>query len=302
MVLSGYMEIHHIDCGSSKLSLQIFDSGMSSHIGPTVVVSAGMDGDEYVGIEAAGRLVATFSHTKPLKGRLVIIPLVNTPGFEAKMSKNPHDGKYPKRVYPGNPKGTETERLMAWMTSHYIYDADIWIDLHGGATNESLTPFAGGCQTRDNRVNDMTRRILRATGAPICIYQKNYRWRKVEALAKHGCSYGMFECGDRGNAREAEIKQAEDWVNRVLADFGLMRQIKQVKTSSTWFEEMHEYINTKDLQTWNPSVTSGQVIPKGQILGTVNGISLVASQNGTVLWHILPGFVSKNDTLAAIAR
>lgn len=107
--------------------------------GPSLLITAGNDGDEYAGIAAAYRLIEEFSKLS-FAGKLRIIPIVNIPGFENEMSKNPIDQKFPKYIYPGNPSGSASERLRFWI-SEFAESSDFWLDLHGGSLVESLVPF-----------------------------------------------------------------------------------------------------------------------------------------------------------------
>ena len=108
--------------------------------GPTVTITAGMDGDEYAGIVACHLLYKRYTPSK-VKGTIRFLPLVNVAGFRAGTSKSPIDGKYPKFIFPGRANGTHTDELMHWLYETYIKDASLWIDLHGGSTQEKLTPF-----------------------------------------------------------------------------------------------------------------------------------------------------------------
>lgn len=300
------METHDIDCGKSHIQLEIFDSGIPVNPGPTVVVTAGMDGDEYVGIEAAQSLVKAFCRRKPLIGRVVIIPCVNRPGFEAKTSKNPLDGKYPKHLFPGNPKGTETERLIAWIASHYIYGSDYWIDLHGGSTQEALTPFVWGYALGDTAVNEKTQCILEATNAPIIVYQKNFRWEKVVKLGRVHCSYVIFECGEKGNADSYSVRTMESWVLRSLSALGVMEKQRKSLEQSLRFSEVHEYMSSCDEWIWNPEISAGEDVKKGQRLGVLQKacctkkIPVRARQDGKILWNMLQCVTSKYDVVVAI--
>jgi predicted deacylase len=187
------MQAYKIDCGKTTISLSVFDTGIPLKDGPTVVITAGMDGDEYTGMETAKRLIRKFSRESVLCGRIIIFPLVNVSGYTAKTSINPHDNVYPKHIYPGNKNGSESERIIAWMTTEYLNKARVWIDLHSGDTHEKLKPFVWGYQTGVAGINTLAKRLLQVTGAERSIYQKNFRWGKVEHLAKKGCAYVVFE-------------------------------------------------------------------------------------------------------------
>jgi predicted deacylase len=303
------MEIQNVVCGTSTIPLEFFDSGEAQEAGPTVVITAGMDGDEYVGMNVARGFIRRFSGKKPLHGRIIIFPCVNVPGFDTKMSMNPHDGKYPKHIYPGNPNGTETDRLIWSIASGYLRNADVWLDLHGGASNERLTPFVWGYRTAQKNVNQVTERILTAIQAPIVIYQKNFVWRKVETLAKEGCAYLVFECGDKGLAKRADIRTMDAWVDRSLGILGIVEnQRKKDSLPSSYFDEVHEYIQRKDRWMWKPRVSAGETVSKGQPLGETrdtessSSFTISARQDGKVLWLIRKQIVVKDDVIVALAR
>jgi len=271
--------------------------------GPMVVITAGMDGDEFAGIESAKYLAGVFQKKGIRSGRLIIIPLVNRFGFDAKTSKNPKDGKYLRHIYPGKKNGTSSEQLVYWLSSKYISHAGVWIDLHGGATNETLTSFIASYQSENANVNTRTKRLLMSTNADIRLYQTNYRWGKIETLAKGGCSYVMCESGEMGLVRKEDIARHVSWVSAMLSYLGMCPSFKKNIQKRQVLNELHEYYAKSSNSVWIPCVTAGQRVKKGQTLGTVNAIRIVsARQNGIVLWNRLHGTASSSDTLVAIGR
>lgn len=63
----------------------------------------------------------------------MILKVLNRPAFEKRAgSLGLSDGKNLNRVFPGNPNGTEMERL-AWAITKEVYPkVDYYIDLHSG--------------------------------------------------------------------------------------------------------------------------------------------------------------------------
>ena len=81
------------------------------HVEGTVLITAGIHNAEYVGIQAAIELSNELDVDK-LKGNVVIVPLANRSGFENRtMSRVFEDGKNLNRVFPGDPDGSEADRL-----------------------------------------------------------------------------------------------------------------------------------------------------------------------------------------------
>ena len=97
--------------------------------GKTMLITAGVHAGEYVGIQAAIELAQKLKIEK-VTGTVIIIKALNRPAFEArKGSMGLTDGKNLNREFPGNPDGTEMERL-AWAVSQELQPvADYYIDL-----------------------------------------------------------------------------------------------------------------------------------------------------------------------------
>ena len=80
--------------------------------GPTLAVTAGIHAAEYPGIAAAARLAREVDPAQ-LRGTLIIIPLVNSPGFyERSIYTNPRDGKNINRTFPAMLTGRWHSKLL----------------------------------------------------------------------------------------------------------------------------------------------------------------------------------------------
>ena len=109
--------------------------------GKTMLITGGVHSGEYVGIQACVELGAELQPEKTV-GTIVILKVLNRPAFENRAgSLGLSDGKNLNRVFPGNPNGTEMERL-AWAITKEVYPkVDYYIDLHSGDDFEALTPY-----------------------------------------------------------------------------------------------------------------------------------------------------------------
>ena len=111
--------------------------------GPVFTVTGGLYPTEYCGVEAAARIYQRVDPEK-LRGRLVIIPVVNmpvfqfrTPMFALTQSLSPMDGKNITQVFPGDLDGSVTEVLAYRLFHDYILPSDYHVDLRGGELTES---------------------------------------------------------------------------------------------------------------------------------------------------------------------
>ena len=78
--------------------------------GKTIVVLAGVHGDEYEGMWAARELFKSLDPAE-MSGNVVSVPVCNPPAFAARNRESPLDGQNLARVFPGDSGGTMTERI-----------------------------------------------------------------------------------------------------------------------------------------------------------------------------------------------
>lgn len=109
--------------------------------GKTLVVTAGVHGCEYVGIETLNRLKKELDPID-LSGRIILLP----PGKSRRLlhgvqTDNPCRWSKFKPYVSGDPEGTFSNRLAKLLEETLYPEADFLIDLHGGDVNEALTPL-----------------------------------------------------------------------------------------------------------------------------------------------------------------
>lgn len=130
--------------------------------GPSVVVCGGIHGDEHEAQIVLTDLVRTLDPAA-VRGRLVVIPVLNYPAAMLGVRVNPDDGQNMNRVFPGAADGTPTERIAHFLTHRILPGADLLIDVHAGGQAVAVVPmvfgFSGdGCRTRPDRLREIMRR------------------------------------------------------------------------------------------------------------------------------------------------
>ena len=98
--------------------------------GPTVLITAGIHGDEVNGVEIVRQLIAK-GHNKPDQGIVICIPVVNVFGFLNQERKFP-DGRDLNRSFPGSAKGSLAARFAHFIMEEIVPHADYVIDYHTG--------------------------------------------------------------------------------------------------------------------------------------------------------------------------
>nr|WP_306265542.1 succinylglutamate desuccinylase/aspartoacylase family protein [Pararhizobium sp. IMCC3301] len=109
--------------------------------GPTAILMGGNHGDEYEGPIVLGELIRGLDPAR-ISGRLIIIPALNLPAALAGRRTSPVDGLNLNRTFPGDPLGTLTQQITAYV-SDYIYPiGDAMLDLHSGGSSLNILPSA----------------------------------------------------------------------------------------------------------------------------------------------------------------
>lgn len=291
-----------VDLGSLAISLPVFRR--QNGAGKTLLVTAGMDGDEYASIEAAYRLAEQY-HTEPFAGTLIVIPILNLPGFQEEVSFNPLDHKYPKYIQLGNAKGSPSERLMHWLLHTYAEQADAWIDLHGGALTEQLIPFAWLFETGHAAVDTVAAAILERWPAQPVVYEPVARGGRREYLARHGCTSMILEAGAQGIVSESDVQYHLRFTELVLNVLGMREGMPATSVQPRPLRHV-AYATVPWEGVWYPAVSAGQTVMAGQELGMVRSFNrrhhqrVVTHHAGTVLWNKVGLYGKSGATVAAV--
>src|SRR5258708_26161746 len=100
-----------------------------------------------------------------VKGTIVVIPLLNRPGFfERCVYINPVDGENLNRIFPGRPDGPWSERFAHHLLNDIVVKCDYTMDLHAGDMIEDLEPFVIFSETGNAEVDTKTRRMIDSYG------------------------------------------------------------------------------------------------------------------------------------------
>jgi uncharacterized protein len=110
--------------------------------GPTLVVSAGIHGDEYEGVRAIFETLEAIAPTS-LRGRILAAPIVNWPAHRAATRHHPEDGANLARVFPGRADGTPSEQLAWRFDQFFLAHADFYLDLHSGGIRFAMPSMVG---------------------------------------------------------------------------------------------------------------------------------------------------------------
>lgn len=274
--------------------------------GPSILITGGMDGDEYAGIEAAYQLVDRLKNDD-FAGHITIIPVVNIPGFAAECSQNPLDQKFPKNIFPGKINGSPTDQLVYWLAANFVQGANCWIDLHGGAITEGLNPFLMLYKTGNKQVDSLTEKIKQASVTERLIYSKSMIGSKISKLAKLNCTYILAESGERGMVDRSAIDHHVETTMSIMQLLGMLENAPIKSVEQTIYTHAAYHLAPFD-GLWRPSANFRSTITKGSIIGTCTTLDgsktivMRAQKTGFPLWWKETLSMRKGDVLCALAN
>lgn len=281
---------------------------MSVHVihgkaeGQTVFVSAGIHGDEVIGVEIVRRLLRA-PNLKTMRGTLIVIPIVNAFGF-INHSRYLPDRRDLNRMFPGTPGGSLASRLAHLFINEIVARCDLGIDLHSAAIHRTNLP-----QVRISPDNAYTAELAEVFGAPV-ILQSPLRDGSLRGAARDiGKDVLLYEAGEGLRFDEMSVRAGVAGILRVLRHVGLLsskgiakpKAAPQYCTSSKWLRAPAGGL----LRTFK---ADGDVVAVGDVMAVVadpfgeHEEDIVAPFNGIVVGRAVLPIVNEGDAVFHLAR
>lgn len=115
--------------------------------GKTLVVTAGVHGDEYEGVRAILDLCSELDPAA-MKGTVIAVPVANPPAFWNGTRTSPLDNANLARTFPGSEDGSPSQLLAYCLGQSVIAHADFFVDLHSAGV-KLLMPTMVGYDAQD---------------------------------------------------------------------------------------------------------------------------------------------------------
>lgn len=276
--------------------------------GKTILITAGVHAGEYVGIQAAIELSYKLKIHK-VAGTVILVKVMNLPAFEKrKGSLGLTDQKNLNRVFPGNPKGTEMERL-AWAFSKEVLPAvDYYIDLHSGDDYEQLTPYVYYAGMASEETVRESRRMAEQVDVPYMVRSNVSSGGAYNYAASTGIPSILIERGGMGAWTEEEVRSTRRDVRNILCHLGIYQGQKDYRTYYPLEVTDICYQDASQNGLWYPFKKAGDMVREGDILGEVrdyegNLLELcTAEKDGVILYQTGTLQVLENGPMIAYGR
>ena len=281
--------------------------------GPVLALVSGLHGTEYASIIALEKLIQTLDPAQ-ISGTVIILPLVNIPSFEQKVPHvNPVDRKSMNRYYPGDPNGSQTDRVSWAITKQVVERSDYLIDYHGGDLDENLRPYAYWPKSGNEKQDAITRDMVLAFGLDhIIIWSDRPKdpnaSRYLDNTANtRGKPAIAVEAGHSGTV------EAEDVQLLVNGSLNVMRYLKMLPGSvvplqhPVWIGKV-DTVESEQPGIFYPLVRRGTYVAQGMTIGYVTDyfgrtvFEAKAPSAGVVLYICAVPSMKKGDTVANIGE
>ena len=265
--------------------------------GPVLFVSAGIHGDEVIGVEIVRRLLA-LGQLDRMAGTLIAVPIVNTLGFLAHSRYLP-DRRDLNRAFPGYADGSLAARLAQLMMSEIVTRADMGIDLHSAAVHRHNLP-----QIRVNPDAPRAGDLAHAFGAPV-ILEAALRPGSLRAAA-HEAGVGMllFEGGEGLRFDEMTARAGVSGIVRVMHQLGMLpaRGVSRPRRAPVLCRQSR-WLRAPQGGLVRVFRAAGDVVAEGELLAVIAGpfgeteAELRAPAAGIIIGRAVLPVVNEGDAL-----
>lgn len=283
--------------------------------GPTVLMVAGVHGYEFSPILAAQRLADEVDPAE-LSGTLIIVRVAHISAYENRSPYvNPYDRKNLNRSFPGDPNGTQTERIAWALSSRIIPEADFVLDVHSGDGAEWLEAFVGVYGGPLSTSYETAFEFAEAMGFPnIVRYQMNTqeqvdtgRSLNRQAVAQ-GLPTVLVEIGENGSRKAEHVEAIVSGIKRGLVSLDMLVGASEPSPEPFHYFDGTQSVPVENSGVWTPISSRGRFVETDEILGHIHDykgdlVETVRSpSSGFTLYGLAGPPIRAGDSAATIAR
>ncbi len=291
----------------------------SARPGPTIVAIGGTHGDEYEGPVGLKNLMQELDPARLATGRLIVLPTLNVPAFQAARRDSPLDGENMNRVFPGDANGTITQRIAHFVTTEVLARADVVIDLHAGGTGFEIIRCMSFHQVEDPAAYAKFRETALLFGTPfVMIYTggmgTGLLTEEAEAMGK--ITIGS-ELGYGASTDLDGVRWAHHGTLNVMRHYGLLEEPvvdltapaldRQRIISAT---DIDRYVTAPVSGISEPLVPLGAFVRKGQPVARIHDferfdeppVEILADGDGHVMCRKFRAATTQGEVVMVIAE
>lgn len=229
--------------------------------GPTVLLQAGLHGDEINGVETLRRMLENKDFDIE-KGTVIVVPILNIFGF-IHFSRDVPDGKDVNRSFPGRKTGSLASRMAYHYTNEILPQIDFGVDLHTGGGQRHNYP-----QIRYTAQDVVSKELAETFNAPLYFASKLIRGSFRKAAFDLKKPILVYEAGESMRFDEFSIETAIKGIKNILGNCSMLSFKNDSKGLSVHLKST-KWVRASRAGMFIPEVVNGSKITKGQVLGVV---------------------------------
>lgn len=232
--------------------------------GPTVLLTAGIHGDEINGVEIIRQIIAK-DINKPKRGTIICIPVINVFGF-INLSRDFPDGRDLNRVFPGKLNGSLASRVAYKLIHGIIPEVDFIMDFHTGGSGRFNAP-----QIRIIKGSKTLDQLAKKFGAPFVLYSKNIQKSFRTTCHKLGKPMLLYEGGKSNHIDATITNHGVNGVKRVLHSLGMLSskfKVSAPKKDCVFITES-KWTRAKYSGMFKATIAVGAKVKKEVVIGNI---------------------------------
>ena len=232
--------------------------------GPTLLIQAGLHGDEINGIEIVRRMMQE-KRFKISKGAVVAVPILNIFGF-IHFSRDVPDGKDVNRSFPGTKSGSMASRIAYHYVSQIMHQMDFAIDMHTGGAQRHNFP-----QIRFTLEDDYSKELAEVFNAPYLFPSRLIKGSFRNTAFQMGKPTIVFEAGESMRFDDYSILEGMQGILNVLKHFKMISRIEPmyIERKKSVLLTNRKWLRAPTAGMFIPEITNGSEVRKGQELGLI---------------------------------
>ena len=268
--------------------------------GPTLLVSAGIHGDELNGTGIVHHLMCRQSPGL-ISGSLVLVPVINVFGFEMNNRYLP-DRRDLNRAFPGSDNGSLASRIAHIVMREIVQKCDYVIDCHTAAIQRTNYPNIRGDLTLPG-----VRKLAKTFGCELIVDGKGPVGSLRREACKVGCPTILLEAGEPWKIEPSVLKIGIRGVRNVLIELGMMDGKKTLAPCQTLVRKT-TWVRATVGGILSFHIGPGDIVEKNQPIATNNSImgeqqnTLISPIDGIVLGMATMPTVNPGEAVCHLAQ
>lgn len=312
-----YVKLEHTTLWAHHLIPVTVIAGGESSPGRGLVAIGSTHGDEIEGPAAIKHLIREI-RTEDVRGRLILIPVLNVMAFRANRRETPDDGVNLNRAFPGDSRGSVTYRLADFVTRFIFPQVHVVLDLHSGGEVCRFPATANIHYLADRSQRKAAEETARGFGTKFVMVYQNLTPGLLTGLAEDlgKISIGS-ELGWGRSLQPAGVSMARQGVLTAAVRQGILRG--DLPANRHFSESEQVLVDTSDPAsnllapfdgTFEPTVDLGSEVAEGQRVAWFHDfnriddppLELLAPHGGYILCQAWGARVIQGQVITQVGR